>query len=322
MQLCVPFILTLLAIAPAADAQTFPSRPVTLVVPAEPGGPSDAVARLLADRLKDRFGQPVLVENRGGANGAIGVGAVARSAKDGYTVLMSVDGPITVNPALSSSLPYDPVKDLQPVAVVGDGGEVVLAVPAESPAKTVLELVVALRKDPAQANYVSSGAGFPSHVVAELLKREARFDAQHIPVKGAGAAMKELLSGRMSFSFPPVSVALPHAKAGKIRLLAIPSASRNAQISDVPTFAELGLPKVVLPGYWIATYVPSGTPRPAVDQLAGAIRGISGSPEFATLLARQALVPSVQTPEEIAARVRKELELWKSTIRALDIKAE
>jgi len=314
--------LSLLSVALPAGAQTYPSRPVTLVVPAEPGGPSDAVARLLADKLKDRLGQPVLVENRGGANGAIGAAAVARAPRDGQLVLLSVDGPITVNPALSPKLPYDPVKDLQPVAVVGDGGEVVLAVSADSPAKTVPELVEMLRKDPAHANYVSSGTGFPSHVVAELLKREAKFDAQHIPVKGAGAAMKELLSGRMSFSFPPVSVARPQAKAGKIRLLAIPSAARSPMIPDVPTFAEVGLPKVVLPGYWIATYVPAGTPKPIIDRLAGEIRGVTGSPEFGALLAGQALSPSAQTPDEIAARVRKEVDIWKTTIRALDIKAE
>jgi tripartite-type tricarboxylate transporter receptor subunit TctC len=322
MRIAPALFISLAVVASAALAQSYPTRPVTLVVPAEPGGPSDAVARMLADRLKDRLGQPVLVENRGGANGAIGVGAVARAPRDGYMVLLSVDGPITVNPALSASLPYDSTRDLQPVAVVGDGGEVVLAVQVESPAKSVPELVALMRKDPSQANYVSSGAGFPSHIVGELFKREARFEAQHIPVKGAGAAMKELLSGRMSFSFPPVSVALPQAKAGKIRLLAIPSAARSPLIPDVQTFGEAGLPKVVLPGYWIATYVPAGTPRPVVEQLAGEIRGIAGSQEFTALLARQALVPSLQTPDQIAARVRKELEIWRSTIRALDIRAE
>lgn len=303
-------------------AQSFPTRQATLVVPAAPGGPTDALARLLAERLHERLGQPFVVENRGGANGALGAGAVARATPDGHTILISVDGPIVVNPALSPNLPYDAVKDLQPVAVIGDGGDVVLAVSAGSPVQTVPELVALMRKDPARANYASSGAGFPSHIVAELFKREAKFDAQHIPMKGAGAAMQELLSGRMSFSFPPASLGAAQARGGKVRLLAVPAASRNLLLPDVPTFAEVGMASVVIPGYWIATYVPSATPRPVVRLLADAMREIGASAAYGKLLGAQGLRASSQTPEEISARVRKELAFWSETVRALNIRAD
>ncbi len=267
-----------LACAPAFP-QAFPSKTVTIVVPAAPGGPSDILARVLGDRLRERFNQPFVIENRGGAGGNLGTAAVARATPDGHTLLLTVDAPIVVNPAIYDKLSYDPVKDLQGVAMIGDGGDVVLAVATGSPAKTVQELVESMRKDPAGANYVSSGNGFPSHIVGEVFKREAKFDAVHIPAKGAGAAMQEFLSGRMSFNFPPVSLAAPMAKGGRIRLLAVPAAKRNPLIPEVPTFAEVGLPGVTTVHYWITAFAPGGTPRPVVDSLNAEIRRITKTPE-------------------------------------------
>ena len=307
---------------PGALAQTWPTRTVTLVVPAAPGGPSDILARLLGEKLRERFGQSFIVENRGGAGGNLGAAAVARATPDGHTLLLTVDAPIVVNPAIYDKLPYDPVKDLQAVAMIGDGGDVVLAVAAGSPAKTVQELVDSMRKDPAGANYVSSGTGFPSHIVGEMFKREGRFDAVHIPAKGAGAALQEFLSGRMSFYFPPVSLAAPVARSGKIRLLAVPAARRNPLIPDVPTFAELGLPGVTTVHYWITVFAPSGTPKSVVDTLNAEIRRIAKSPEYRPLLERQGLVPSELTPAEIGERVRKDLAYWQSTVKPLGIRAD
>jgi tripartite-type tricarboxylate transporter receptor subunit TctC len=247
---------------------------------------------------------------------------VARATPDGHTLLLTVDAPIVVNPAIYDKLPYDPVKDLQPVAMVGDGGDVVLAVPAGSPAKSVQELVESMRKDPAGANYVSSGTGFPSHIVGELFKREGKFDAVHIPAKGAGAAMQEFLSGRMSFNFPPASIAAPVAKAGKIRLLAVPAARRNPLIPEVPTFAEVGLPGVTTAHYWITVFAPGGTPRTVVDTLNAEIRRIAKSPEYRPLIERQGLVPSDLTPAELGERVRKDLAYWQATVKPLGIRAD
>ncbi|MDO8597093.1 MAG: tripartite tricarboxylate transporter substrate-binding protein, partial [Sulfuricaulis sp.] len=197
--------------------------------------------------------------NRGGASGNLGAASVAHAALDGYTLLVTNDAPIVVNPAVYDKLPYDPVKDFQPVAMIGDGGDVVLAVHADSPARTIQELVESMRRNPANANYVSSGNGFPSHIVGELFKREGKIDAVHIPAKGEGAATQELLSGRVSFSFPPANVAAQNAKSGKLRLLAVASAKRNPLLPDVPTFAESGMPGVEPVHYWISCLLPAGT---------------------------------------------------------------
>lgn len=310
------------AVPPIANAQAWPTKTVTIVVPAAPGGPSDILGRVLGEKLRERFGQSFIVENRGGAGGNLGTAAVARSTPDGYTLLLTVDAPIVVNPAIYDKMPYDPVKDLQGVAMIGDGGDVVLAVHAGSPAKTVQELIESMRKDPGNANYVSSGTGFPSHIVGELFKREGKFDAVHIPAKGAGAAMQEFLSGRMSFNFPPASIAAPVARGGKIRLLAVPAAKRNPLIPDVPTFAEVGLPGVTTSHYWITVFAPGGTPKPVVDTLNAEIRRITKSPEYRPLLERQGLFASDLSPTEIGERVRKDLAYWQSTVKPLGIRAD
>ncbi len=305
-----------------AGAQGWPAKAVTLIVPAAPGGPSDVLARVLGDKLRERLGQPFVIENRGGAGGSLGTAAVARAAPDGYTLLLTVDAPIVVNPALNDKLAYDPLKDLQAVAMIGDGGDVVLAVPAASPARTVQELVDAMRKDPAAANYVSSGTGFPSHIVGELFKREAKFDAVHIPAKGAGAAMQEFLSGRMSFNFPPASMAAPTARGGKIRLLAVPAAARNPLLPDVPTFAEIGLPGVTTVHYWISVFAPAGTPRAVVETLNTEIRRVTASADYRPLLERQGLVASALSPAELGERVRKDLAYWRGVVKPLGIRAD
>lgn len=322
-RLTLPLLSACLALlAQGALAQSWPTKPVTLVIPSAPGGPSDVLGRVLADKLRERYNQPFVSENRGGAGGNVGTAVVARAAADGYTLLITVDAPIVVNPALYPSMPYDSIKDLQPVAMVGDGGDVALAVPESSPAKTLPELVALMRKDPSKSNYVSSGNGFPSHIVGELFKREAKFDAQHIPAKGAGAAMQELLSGRMNFSFPPASLAAPSARGGKIRVLAVPAAKRNPLLPDVPTFAELGLPSVTLRPYWITVFTTAGTPRAVVDGLGAEIRRITRTPEFTTLLSRQGMVPSELTPDELVERVKRDLASWTGIVQSLGIKAD
>lgn len=322
MKLLLASLSLALACTTAPAQQVWPSRNVALVVPAAPGGPSDVLARVLSDKLKASLGQNVVVDNRGGANGTIGVQAVARAQPDGHLVLFSVDGPLTTLPALMANAGYDAARDLMPVAVVGDGGDVVLAVPAASPAKSARELADLLRKDASTANYVSSGAGFTSHIVGELFKREAKFDAQHVALRGAGAAMAELLSGRYSFGFPPASVAAAQVKAGKIRVLATAAGKRNVLFPDVPTLAEAGYPAIAPPSYWIATYVAAATPQAIVDKLAAATREATGSPDYAELLKGQGLVPGAGSPQQIQARLRSEAEFWNRTIRQLGIRIE
>jgi len=312
-----------LVISPAlVHAQSWPQKAVTLVIPAAPGGPSEILARLLAEKLREKYGQPFVIESRPGAGGNIGAAAVARATADGHTLLITVDAPIVVNPALYDKLPFDPLKDLTPVAMLGDGGDVVLAVPDALPAKTLQELIALMRKDPAAANYVSSGTGFPSHIIGEIFKREAKFDAQHIPAKGAGAAIQELLSGRMSFSFPPASLAVANARSGRIRVLAIPAAKRNSLLPDVPTFAELGLPAVTVRPYWITVFAPAGTPRPVIESLGSEIRRITASPEYKPLLDRQGLTPSELSAAALTERVKRDYDYWQGAVKPLGIKAE
>ncbi|MBK8064413.1 MAG: tripartite tricarboxylate transporter substrate binding protein [Betaproteobacteria bacterium] len=320
----LPLLLALVPLlaAPAALAQSWPTKQVSLIIPSAPGGPSDVLGRVLADKLRERYAQPFVVENRGGAGGNLGTAAVARAAGDGYTLLITVDAPIVVNPALYASMPYDPIKDLQPVAMIGDGGDVALAVPDSSPAKTLQELIALMRKDPSKANYVSSGNGFPSHIVGELFKREAKFDAQHIPAKGAGAAMQELLSGRMNFSFPPASLAAPAARSGRIRVLAVSADKRNALLPDTPTFAELGLPTVTLRPYWITLFTTAGAPRAMVESLGAEVRRITHTPEFGALLSRQGMFASQATPDALAERMKRDLASWKAIIQPLGVKAD
>jgi len=315
-------LASLLFVLPPALAQMGPGGTVALVVPAAPGGPSDVLARVLSEKLKTSLGQNVVVENRGGANGTIGVAAVARSTPDGRSVLLAVDGPVTTIPALMSNVSYDAARDLTPVAVVGDGGDVMLAVQTESPARDAQQLVQQMRADPAKANYVSSGAGFTSHIVAELFKKEAQFDAQHVAVRGSGAAMAELLSGRYSFAFVPASLAAVQSKAGKIRVLASASERRNNLLPDVPTLAEAGFKGVAAPSYWIGLYVPSATPTAVVTRLAGDANAIVKGKEFGELLRAQGMVATSASPAEIQARVARESAFWARTVKQLDIRME
>jgi tripartite-type tricarboxylate transporter receptor subunit TctC len=206
--------------------------------------------------------------------------------------------------------------------MLGDGGDVALTVPASSSAQTVQELVEQMRRDPNNANYVSSGIGFPSHIVSELFKREAKFDAVHLPAKGAGNAMLEFLSGRMSFYFPPVSLAVPQLKGGKIRVLAVAAAKRNPLLPDVPTLAERGYPGVSPVPYWITIFAPAGTPRAIVDTLGTEIRRITKTPEYRPVLQAQGLVPSDLTPDELGERVKHDLAYWMKTAKPLGIKVD
>jgi tripartite-type tricarboxylate transporter receptor subunit TctC len=311
-----------LALSPSAAAQSYPSKTVTLVVGSAPGGPIDALARPLAQQLRERFGQPFIVENRGGAGGNIAADMVARAAPDGYTLLVTIDAAIVVNPALYDKLRYDPLKDLQAVAMLGDGGDITLTVAANSPVKTVQELVETMRSDPGHANYVSSGIGFPSHIVSELFKREAKFDAVHIPAKGAGNGMLLFLSGGISFYFPPVSLAAPQIKGGKIRVLAVAAAKRNPLLPDVPTLAERGYPGVSPVPYWITIFAPAGTPPAIIDTLSVGIRGITKTPEYRQVLHAQGLVPSDLTPDHLTERVARDHAYWMKTVKPLGIRVD
>jgi tripartite-type tricarboxylate transporter receptor subunit TctC len=306
----------------AGRADTWPSRPVTFINPAGTGGPSDLLGRPLAERLRQKFGQPFLIDSRAGGGGNIGTGAVAQAKPDGYTLLVTSNTPIVVNPALYGKLPYDPIADLLPLAMLGDGGNVALVVPADSPAKTLAQLVERRRKTSDPGNYVSSGVGFPGHITSELFRQRAGFPAQHIPMRGAGAAMQELMSGRVDFYFAPVTTAMPAAASGRVRILAVPAAKRDAFLPDVPTFAEQGLPDVTLPPLWVCAFAPTGTPAAIVEPLGEEMRRTTELLDYRQLQARLGFVPSDLGLKELGARVRSDYAMWTRVVKELGIKPE
>ena len=305
-----------------AFAQNWPAKTVTVVLPTVPGGPVDVITRGVADKLRERLGQPFVVENRPGAGGTVGTTSVARAAPDGYTLLFSIDPPIVVNPALLDPVPYDPVRDFAPVAMVGDGGDNLLLVPGDSPSRSVRELVEAMRKDPAKANYTSSGNGGPGHILGELFKREAKFDAQHVPQKGAPPALNDLMGSRVAFAFLPVGLVRGHLQSGKVRALAVASAQRNPLVPDLPTVAESGYPAFKPVHWFVVALAPANTPRAVVERLNSEIRAITSGGEFKSLLDRQGLVPGTLSPAELGERIRKDYAYWSSVVKQLNIKPD
>ena len=311
-----------LALASPAVAQ-YPSKTVTVVVSGPSGGPLDVVTRAVFEKVRERLGShSIVVDNKPGGGGIVAVTAVIRAQPDGHTLLSTIDPPIVATPALVKSVPYDALKDLVPVAMLGDGGDNVLVVPATSPVRSVQDLVTALRANPDQANYSSSGNGGPGHLLGELFNRQANVKAMHIPHKGSPDALNALLAGRVSFGFIPVGLALPQIQAGKVRALAVAAKERNPLIRDLPTVAEAGVRDFSPVHWWIIAFAPAGTPKDVVQRLNQEIRQATHSPEVTELLRRQALRPSQDAPEKVAERVRTDFEYWSRVIRELGITAD
>lgn len=308
-----------LALAAPSAAQ-YPSAPVTVVVSGPAGGPLDVVTRAVFDKVRERMGnQSFVVDNKPGGGGIVAVTAVIRAQPDGHTLLSTIDPPIVATPALVKSVPYDALKDLVPVAMLGDGGDNVLVVPASSSAKSVQDLVTSLRANPDQANYSSSGNGGPGHLLGELFNRQANVKAMHIPHKGAPDALNALLAGRVSFGFIPVGLAIPQIQAGKVRALAVAAKERNPLLRDLPTVTEGGVKDFSPVHWWIIAFAPAGTPKDVVQRLNQEIRQVTQAPEIIELLRKQALRPSQDAPEKVAERVRNDFEYWSRVIRELGI---
>ena len=314
--------LLTLALALPAVAQVWPSKPVTVIIPTVAGGPIDSVSRSVADKLRERYGQPFVVENRPGAGGTIGATAVAKAAPDGYTIMFSIDPPIVVNPALLNPVPYDPVKDFAPVALVADGGDVAVFVPAESGAKTAKQLADLMRAAPNSANYTTSGNGSPGHILAELFRREAKFDAQHVPQKGAPQALTDLLAARVAYAVLPVSLVRPHVLSGKVRALAVCADRRSPLMPEVPTVAEAGYPGFKGAHWWVIALAPAGTPKTITDSLNLEIRRIANSDEFRPVLERNGLAANQMTSAETGERVKRDYAYWSALVKQLGIKPD
>lgn len=308
--------LGMACLAPTAFAQTgpFPSKTLSLVVPYAPGGPTDAMARTLATALKPVLGQTVIVENKAGAGANIGAEAVARAEADGHTMMFGTSAPLAINPYLYPKLNYDPEKHFAPVIQVGYLPNVLVVHPGV-PAKTVQELIAHTKANPGKLAFASSGSGASSHLAGVLFNMKAGTDIQHIPYKGTGPALNDLLGGQVQMSFTDVLTALPHIQAGKLRVLGVTSIARSRALPDVPTLAEQGL-KDFDASVFFGIVVPAGTPQAVVSRLNAAYAQVLQQPDVKERLAKQGLEPPPQyTPAQLAVYMRREAAKWREVIK-------
>jgi tripartite-type tricarboxylate transporter receptor subunit TctC len=301
-------------------AQSYPTRPVRLVITYPPGGTTDFVGRPVAQKLSELLGQPVVVDNRGGAGGVIGTMIVAQAPPDGYTLLLGTSSGMLINPLLQSKLPYDGFRDFAPVSRTNINPQALVANGA-LPANSVKELIAHARANPGKLNVASSGVGTPNHLGAEMLKYLAKIDIVHVAYKGGGPAMTDLIAGQVQLQFSSIPTVLTHVKAGRIKILAIGSGKRSPALPDVPTIAEAGVP-----GYeyttWYGIFAPRGTPAPMISRLNGAVVQAVLSPEVSQRLMPQGAEPSPSTPQELTQYMKEESARWAKVIKAANIRIE
>ena len=310
---------SLLALATASMAsgacaqQAYPERTVKIVVPYPPGGTTDLLARAVAGRLTDTLKQTFIVENRGGASGSIGTEAVARAAPDGYTLLMGTISTHGINPAIGK-VPYDPIKDFQPVTDVADTPNV-LTVNPDTPFKTLKDVLDAARAKPGAITFGSTSPGGSPHMSGELLKAMSGTDLLHVPYKGGGPMLVDLMGGQIQLGFDNLPSSMPHIKAGKIRPIAVTTTERWPQAPEIPTIAESGVPGYEVSA-WFGLLAPAGTPRPIVEQIQQAVSAILKQPEVNAQLLELGAKPVGNTPDQFAAMIDAELQKWRKVARA------
>lgn len=319
-RLAIPLALALCAIQAPGFAQTFPSRPVTLVVPFPPGGGTDTGGRVIAEQLGRRWGQPVIVENKGGAAGQIGADFVAKSRPDGYTLLLGNIGTQAINPLLYPKLPYDADKAFAPVSLVAELPLAMMVNPSV-PAKTAAEFVALAKARPGQMSYSSSGAGGAPHLAAEMFKDQTGAFILHVPYRGGGPAVADLLAGHVQLSFMTVLEASGHIKAGKLRALAVTGDKRVPAFPEVPTLAES-----VAPGFnaisWIGLLAPAGTPPEVVDKLAADLRAVLADESVKARFVGLGGVPRATSPQEFARLIDDDKRRYAQIIRSRKITIE
>ena len=302
----------------AAAQADYPARPIRLIVTVPPGGAADFIARLVGGKLSESIGQPVLVENRGGAGGTIAADAVAKAAPDGYTVLQNSITTHGVGPHLYSKLPYDPVKDFTPVSGLALL-PLIMAVNAELPVKSVAELVAHAKAN--NLNFASSGNGGAPHMAAELFKSVTGAPLTHVPYKGSGPAVADLVGGRVQIMFDAAPSLIAHIRSGRLRVLAAASAERNRLLPEVPTFGELGYPKVAV-SLWYGLLAPAGTPKPVVEKLNREVAKALGSPDVREKLLAQGAEPMPGTPQAFASFMQDEMAKWAPVVKQAGVKLD
>jgi tripartite-type tricarboxylate transporter receptor subunit TctC len=312
-------LLSLGLVAPAAFGQAFPSKPVRFIVSFPPGGAADQIARAISQPLQEALGQPVVVENRAGANGNIAGDYVAKQPADGYTLLMSSGGTVSINPHLYPKMPFDPNKDLIPVAAAARV-LVYLEVNPKVPVNTAREFLAYLKTNPGKLSYGSPGNGSSPHLAAEMMKSQTNVFATHIPYRGAAPAMQDLLGGQIDFMFDP-GIGLQQVKAGKLKLLAVGSPKRSPQYPDVPTMDEAGL-KGFDADTWFGFYAPGGTPAAVVTRLNTEINKIVRSQAFGDRMAAIGGIPAAMSPSDFGARAQIDSIRFGALIKARNIKGD
>ena len=313
------FILLALIVSGAALAQTFPAKPVRVIVPFPPGGGTDIVARTVTPKMAEILGQPFVVENRAGAGGNIGTEAVAKSPADGYTLLVA-SASTAINTTLVPNLSWDFSRDFAPVVLMVVNNHLLAAHPSV-PANNVRELLALAKAKPGQVTYASYGSGSSAHLTAELFKLMAGVDLLHVPYKGAAPAVNDLLGGQVNVIFADVAAMLSHLKSGKLKPLGIGSAKRFEGLPDVPTIAESGVPGFEAGGF-LGLVAPAGTPRAAIAALNAAAQKSLALPEMRDRLLGLASPPVGGSPEEFASHIKREIDKWARVIRAANIKPE
>lgn len=310
--------LTMMVCA-GAGAQSQPSRPIRLIVPLAPGGTNDTIARLISERLAERLGQSVIVDNRPGANSLIGSALVARATPDGHTLLLTGAGHAT-NPSLHRSLPYDTERDFAPVGVVA-GGPYLMVIPPVIPAKSAKEFVAWVKARPGQLSFGSAAMGSPTHLAGELFNSATGTDLLHVPYKGGSAVMPDLLSARLAMTFTSIATVQANLQAGRLRPLAVTTLKRSTFLPDVPTFAESGYPQVEI-NAWYGMLTTGGTPAGVVQRLNTALREVQAEPVIRETFLKQGLDPQPTTVAEFRQLITTEIAKWAKVVRAAGIKPE
>lgn len=303
----------LLAPAQAAEAP-YPSRPVRFIVGFTPGGASDTVARVVSQKLAERLNQQIVIDNRGGAGGNIATEIAARSAPDGYTLLLGTPGPLTITPNLGKPMAFDPERDFRPVSLVASTMAVLMVHPQV--AASVKELIAIAKAKPGQLNYASSGQGTSNHLAAELFNSMAGTKIVHVPYKGAGQNLPALISGEVQLTFGPIVPALPMVRSGKLRALGVTGSKRSQAAPEIPTIAEAGVPGYRIDS-WYGTLLPAGAPAAIVSRLNREIVAVVAIPEVSERLAREGADPMTSNPDEFAQHIRNERVKWKKLMAVI-----
>jgi tripartite-type tricarboxylate transporter receptor subunit TctC len=310
-----------LALAPAlARAQSFPTRPIRLVIGFPPGGGSDQVARPLAQRMPDILGQPILVENRGGANGNLALEHVARSPADGYTVCHVNNSVIAVNPLLYRNLPFDPLADFEPLGTVTIGG-LIIFVPADLPARTLPDFVALAKARPGQLNFGSGGLGSITHLGFELFTRQAGIEVTHVPYRGSAPALQDMLGGRIQLMVDGVNVAKAMMDAGRVRALAFMGRTRHPLLPELPTAIEQGMPDLIVEG-WQGFVAPARTPPAALDRIEASLKHAVEHPEVQNAFNVQGTIGRFQSRQAMGRLIREELDRWRPIITEIGLKLD